>query len=123
MVSFLSQSISSALHFNKNTTQAHLLPFSLTEHFTEGAYIENENLIINHNHNTFSMSIHDLALQGKHNQYNSMAAGLSARVLEVRKEIIRESLEDFVNVEHRLEFVPKQTIAFTLSFTNSNNIE
>ena len=94
-------------HFNKNTTQAHLLPFSLTEHFTEGAYIENENLIINHNHNTFSMSIHDLALQGKHNQYNSMAAGLSARVLEVRKEIIRESLEDFVNVEHRLEFVAK----------------
>jgi UDP-N-acetylmuramoylalanine--D-glutamate ligase len=53
------------------------------------------------------MSIHDLALQGKHNQYNSMAAGLSARVLEVRKEIIRESLEDFVNVEHRLEFVAK----------------
>jgi UDP-N-acetylmuramoylalanine--D-glutamate ligase len=53
------------------------------------------------------MSIHDLALQGKHNQYNSMAAGLSARILEVRKEIIRESLEDFVNVEHRLEFVAK----------------
>ena len=93
--------------FEKFKTQAQLLPFSLTQSFTEGAYIENENLIINHNHNTFSMSIHDLALQGKHNQYNSMAAGLSARILEVRKEIIRESLEDFVNVEHRLEFVAK----------------
>jgi UDP-N-acetylmuramoylalanine--D-glutamate ligase len=94
-------------HFNKVNTEAKLLPFSLHQNFEEGAYIENENLIINHNHNTFSMSIHDLALQGKHNQYNSMAAGLSARVLEVRKEIIRESLEDFVNVEHRLEFVAK----------------
>jgi UDP-N-acetylmuramoylalanine--D-glutamate ligase len=93
--------------FNKFKTQAHLLPFSLELGFTEGAYIENENLIINKNHNIFSMSIHDLALQGKHNQYNSMAAGLSARILEVRKEIIRESLEDFVNVEHRLEFVAK----------------
>lgn len=94
-------------HFNKFNRQAKLLPFSLHQNFEDGAYIENENLIINHNHNIFSMSIHDLALQGKHNQYNSMAAGLSARVLEVRKEIIRESLEDFVNVEHRLEFVAK----------------
>jgi len=94
-------------HFSKLKTDAQLLPFSLKQSFTAGAFIENENLIINQNHNTFSMSIHDLALQGKHNQYNSMAAGLSARVLEVRKEIIRESLEDFVNVEHRLEFVAK----------------
>jgi UDP-N-acetylmuramoylalanine--D-glutamate ligase len=94
-------------HFNKFNTQAKLLPFSLNQSVDEGAFIENEKLIINHNHNIFSMSIHDLALQGKHNQYNSMAAGLSARVLEVRKEIIRESLEDFVNVEHRLEFVAK----------------
>lgn len=91
----------------KFTTEAKHLPFSLSTTFTEGAFIEKENLIINQNKNTFSMSIHDLALQGKHNQYNSMAAGLSARVLEVRKEIIRESLEDFVNVEHRLEFVGK----------------
>jgi len=94
-------------HFDKFKTPAKLLPFSLNQSFEEGAFIEHENLIINHNHNIFSMSIHDLALQGKHNQYNSMAAGLSARVLEVRKEIIRESLEDFVNVEHRLEFVAK----------------
>jgi len=53
------------------------------------------------------MSIDDLALQGKHNAYNSMAAGISARVLEIRKEIIRESLSDFENIEHRLEFVAK----------------
>jgi UDP-N-acetylmuramoylalanine--D-glutamate ligase len=94
-------------HFNNSATKAKLLPFSLNQHFEEGAFIQNENLIINYNHNTFSMSIHDLALQGKHNHYNSMAAGLAAKILDVRNESTRESFEDFVNVEHRLEFVAK----------------
>lgn len=51
------------------------------------------------------MYIHDLALTGKHNAYNSMAAGIAARLLDIRKEFIRESLSDFQNVEHRLEHV------------------
>ena len=53
------------------------------------------------------MSIHSLALQGKHNIYNSMAAGIVAKVLDIRNEIVRESLADFENIEHRLEFVTK----------------
>lgn len=53
------------------------------------------------------MSIHDLALKGKHNAQNSLASGIASRILEIRKEVIRESLTDFVNVEHRLEFVAK----------------
>lgn len=88
-------------------TPAKHLPISLQQTFEDGAYIKEKNLIINLNHNIFSMSIHELALQGKHNQYNSMAAALSARSLEVRNENIRESLEDFVNIEHRLELVTK----------------
>ena len=51
------------------------------------------------------MTIEQLALQGKHNVYNSMAASLAARIVDVRKETIRESLQDFQNAEHRLEFV------------------
>ena len=51
------------------------------------------------------MSIHDLALKGKHNANNSMAASVAARIFEIRKEIVRESLCDFQSVEHRLEFV------------------
>ena len=51
------------------------------------------------------MSIHDLALQGKHNLYNTMASGIAGRVLDLRKELIRDSLSDFQNVEHRLETV------------------
>jgi len=82
-------------------------PFSLTTPVEEGAYIEANNLIININKQQLAMKIQDLALQGKHNAYNSMAAGIAARVLEIRKEIIRESLSDFQNIEHRLEFVAR----------------
>lgn len=53
------------------------------------------------------MTIQELALQGKHNLYNSMAAGIAGKVLELKKDIIRESLTDFQNIEHRLEEVGK----------------
>ena len=81
------------------------IPFSIHEELNNGAYIKNEKLIININNNHFDMSIHDLALQGKHNLYNSMASGIASRILDLRKELIRESLTDFQNVEHRLERV------------------
>lgn len=54
-----------------------------------------------------TMSIHDLALKGKHNTQNSLASGIAASILDIRKDSIRESLGDFENVEHRLEFVGK----------------
>lgn len=53
------------------------------------------------------MSIHELALKGKHNAQNALAAGIAARLLDIRTEFVRESLMDFENVEHRLEFVAK----------------
>lgn len=91
----------------KREIKVNKLPFSDRQKIEEGAWIENEQLIINLNNNKLTMSIHDLALQGKHNGQNSMASGIAARVLEIRKEIIRESLSDFQNVEHRLEFVAR----------------
>jgi UDP-N-acetylmuramoylalanine--D-glutamate ligase len=53
----------------------------------------------------FNMPIHDLALQGTHNTFNSMAAGLSANIIDIKKDKIREALSDFQGVEHRLEYV------------------
>ena len=91
----------------KRTIQAKKLPFSIKEIFPEGAYKENDQLIITHHNNEFTMSIHDLALKGQHNTYNSMAAGIASQVLKIRKEIIRESLSNFQGVEHRLEHVLK----------------
>jgi len=90
----------------KRTIVAQLIPFSLTQVFEVGGFIENKQLIINFN-NQFTMSIHDLALRGKHNTQNSLASGLAGRILDIRKDVVRESLQDFVNVEHRLEFVAK----------------
>jgi UDP-N-acetylmuramoylalanine--D-glutamate ligase len=80
--------------------------FSLKTPQKVGGYINKQQLTINIK-DQFTMSIHDLALKGKHNSQNSLASGVAARILEIRKEIVRESLEDFVNVEHRLEFVAK----------------
>jgi len=51
------------------------------------------------------MTLEELALQGKHNLYNSMAGGIAGRLIEIRKETIKQCLSDFQNVEHRLEFV------------------
>ena len=89
------------------TIAAQQYPFSLTKTLEKGGYTANKQLIINVNNNQFSMSIHELALKGKHNTQNSLASGITGRLLDIRKEIVRESLSDFVNVEHRLEFVAK----------------
>jgi UDP-N-acetylmuramoylalanine--D-glutamate ligase len=89
----------------RNPTKAKKIPFSQQKEFAEGAFINSQSLNINFNNQSFIMSIHDLALQGKHNLYNSMAAGIATRILDLRKEVIRESLSDFQNVEHRLETV------------------
>jgi len=86
--------------------QARQAPFSLKEEIEVGGYLEKKQLTININ-KQFTMSIHDLALKGKHNAQNSLASGIASRILEIRKESVRESLGDFVNVEHRLEFVAK----------------
>jgi UDP-N-acetylmuramoylalanine--D-glutamate ligase len=88
--------------------QAQQYPFSIKQKVDQGAYLEENQLIISINQkNQTRMSIQELALQGKHNIYNSMAAGIVGRLTDVRKEVIRESLSDFQNVEHRLEFVSK----------------
>lgn len=80
-------------------------PFSIINTAEQAAWLENNeiNIRISPTDNTFTMSIFDLALQGKHNVYNSMASGVAARLVELRKDVIRESLADFKNAEHRLE--------------------
>ena len=75
--------------------EAQQLPFSIKKKLIPGAYLEKDNIIINTLKEHFQMSINDLALQGKHNLYNSMASGIVAKVLELRNEIIRESMGEF----------------------------
>jgi len=80
-----------------------LLPFSDTVKENMTAYIEEDDLIIDYQNKTKLMTIHELALKGRHNTYNSMAAAIAGKVLTIRNEVIRESLSDFQGVEHRLE--------------------
>ncbi len=90
-----------------NKTKAQLLPFSIEKSVEKGAYIKNDNILININTDEFKMGITSLALQGKHNVKNAMAAAMTAQLLKVRNQTIRESLEDFEGAEHRLEKVLK----------------
>lgn len=80
-----------------------LLPFSADSKEGMTAYIENNEMIIDYHTKTNLMTIHDLALKGRHNVFNSMAAAIAGKVLNIRKDMIRESLADFQGVEHRLE--------------------
>ncbi len=83
-------------------------PFSIRKKVDQGAYLEGNNLHINLNQkDQLTMSISELALQGKHNIYNSMASGIIAKVLDIRNDTIRESMGDIKNIEHRLEHVAK----------------
>lgn len=95
-------------HFTEHDLKAKLIPFSYYHEVTDGAFAQDGtcHFISKENpQNNFNMQIHDFALKGIHNSYNSMAAAIAANALNIRKEVIRESLTDFQNVEHRLEYV------------------
>jgi len=82
------------------------VPFSIKETIQgDGAYITDKEIITSYNSIQTLMTLEMLALQGKHNIYNSMAATIAGRILEINKETIRSSLSDFQNIEHRLEYV------------------
>ena len=94
-------------HLKKHPIQSTLLPFSLTKTIENGAYLDNENIIITIDNNKIIMPTKNIALEGKHNIKNAMAASTVSHLLKIRKQTIRESLENFQGVEHRLEQVLK----------------
>ena len=92
----------------KNAIKAHKIPFSLvTKPENEGGFLEENNMNTTIKNDTFTMPINELALEGKHNIKNAMAATAVAQLLNIRKQTIRESLTNFQGAEHRLEKVLK----------------
>jgi UDP-N-acetylmuramoylalanine--D-glutamate ligase len=89
----------------KRNIHSALYPFAIERSEKTKAFIEQDEMIIKTLKTLFTMPTNELALQGIHNTYNSMAAGLAASIVNVRKESIRQSLQDFQGVEHRLEYV------------------
>ncbi|MBD3723907.1 MAG: UDP-N-acetylmuramoyl-L-alanine--D-glutamate ligase [Flavobacteriaceae bacterium] len=90
-----------------NKIEANVIPFSLQDKNKEGGYVQENNIYNNVNNELFTMPINELALEGKHNVKNAMAATAVAQLMKIRKQTIRESLSNFQGAEHRLEKVLK----------------
>ena len=87
------------------TIHTNPLPFSMKHEVKKGGYIKGDQMMLRIQEERVSMSIYDFALKGKHNNYNTMAAGIAACTLGIRKEKIREAVKNFHSLEHRMEFV------------------
>lgn len=94
-------------YLDQYPTQAHTIPFTLNGEVEDGAWADENvfHILLNQPKIKFKMNLNQLTIGGKHNTYNSMAASIVASSLLIRNEVIRESLMDFKNIEHRLEFV------------------
>jgi UDP-N-acetylmuramoylalanine--D-glutamate ligase len=79
------------------------IPISMKQEVKRGAFIKEDELNINVNGEQQSMSVYDFALKGKHNQYNTMAAGVAGATMDIRKDNIREAVQTFQSLEHRME--------------------
>ncbi|WP_290795629.1 UDP-N-acetylmuramoyl-L-alanine--D-glutamate ligase [Flavihumibacter sp. UBA7668] len=90
-------------HINDFQPVSNPLPFSMRKELLQGAFIREEEMNVVTKEEKFQMSIYDFALKGKHNQYNTMAAGLAASVIGLRKDKIREAIQSFEALEHRME--------------------
>jgi UDP-N-acetylmuramoylalanine--D-glutamate ligase len=107
----------------QTTINAQTYTFSIEKNDVHGAYLSEQTIYFNTQpKQTFTMSITELALQGKHNIYNSMASGIVAKVLELRNESIRESMGNFKNIEHRLEFVAKISDVTYINDSKATNV-
>jgi len=106
----------------KNPVRSQKLPFSIEKKIENGAYIENENIVVNIHNTKFTMPTSELALQGKHNTKNAMAASMVSQLLRIRKQTIRESMANFQGVEHRLEKVLKINNVLYINDSKATNV-
>jgi len=92
-------------YLKRNQIISKQLPISMKQKVEQGGYIKNDVLHVNVNEEQQQMSIYDFALKGKHNQYNTMAASVAGATMDIRKNKIREAVQTFENLEHRMEAV------------------
>ena len=90
-------------HLNKIVLKARMLPFSQEKELEQGAFVSDDKMVVRYEGYSSEMYLKDLALQGRHNIYNSMAAALAAKASGIDDKTIRESLSSFSPIEHRLE--------------------
>ena len=109
-------------HLNKIVLQAKKLPFSQMKEVSEGAYLKDEKMNVVYNNDSYEMYVNELSLQGRHNIYNSMAAAITGKILQIKDEVLRESLTSFKGVEHRLENVLKVKNVLYINDSKATNV-
>src|SRR5450432_247488 len=92
-------------HLKEYPFQSNPLPYTMQQEPTQGGFIRNGQMHLKSGNETLNMSIYDFALKGIHNQYNTLAAGLAAVTIGIRKDKIREAVQSFESLEHRMEYV------------------
>jgi len=105
-----------------NPIKAHKIPFSITKNLENGVSIQDKTMKINIDNNQFTMDTTHMALEGKHNLKNAMAATSVARILQIRKHTIRESLSNFQGADHRLEKVMKVQNVLYINDSKATNV-
>ncbi|MFM2337199.1 MAG: UDP-N-acetylmuramoyl-L-alanine--D-glutamate ligase, partial [Bacteroidota bacterium] len=90
-------------NINKFTIHSKQLPISMKKELPNGAFIKDGEMYVRTGNEFTSMSVYDFALKGKHNQYNTMAACVAATTIDIRKDKIRDAVQNFQNLEHRME--------------------
>jgi len=92
-------------YLNQYTIHSNPLPFTMQQEPNKGGFIKNGQMTIGNGTERLEMSIYDFALKGIHNQYNTMAAGIASATVGIRKQKIREAIQSFEALEHRMEYV------------------
>ena len=90
-------------YLKRNQIQSNQLPISMKKEVEKGAYIKNDEMNVQAGSEKMSMSVYDFALKGKHNQFNTMAACVAGATMDIRKDKIREAVQTFESLEHRME--------------------
>lgn len=109
-------------HLNKIVLHAKQLPFSQETEVEEGAFIREDKMHVHYTDRDYQMFLNELSLQGKHNIYNSMAAAITGKVLNIDNEVVRDSLTTFKGVEHRLEKVIKVRNVLYINDSKATNV-
>ncbi|MCQ2176647.1 MAG: UDP-N-acetylmuramoyl-L-alanine--D-glutamate ligase [Bacteroidales bacterium] len=110
-------------HLSKIVTKAKLLPFSQEKKVGQGAYLEGEKIIVKYERSESEIYLRELALGGKHNIYNSMAAALAAKASGIDDAVIRNSLMTFAPIEHRLEKVLSVKDVLYINDSKATNVD
>ena len=110
-------------HLDKIITQAKMLPFSQQKEVDQGAYLEDHKIVMKYKEDESEIYLNELALGGKHNLYNSMAAALAAKASGISNTVIRNSLKSFQPIEHRLEPVLSIRDVLYINDSKATNVD